>query len=84
MLELTIISPYLIVDFEVQLSTSTNADECFPNYSKTEQPIGKGEYQKGGVQRRELRLCLKIRHFMEYEQCHPMPELTVTPIHGWL
>jgi hypothetical protein len=38
MLEPTITSPYLIVDFEVQLSTSTmtNADECFPNYSKTE------------------------------------------------
>jgi hypothetical protein len=43
MLELTITSTYLIVDFEVQLSTSTmtNADECFPNYSKTEKTKGK-------------------------------------------
>jgi hypothetical protein len=31
-LELTITSPYLIVDSEGQLSTLTNADESFPNY----------------------------------------------------
>jgi hypothetical protein len=26
----------------------TNADECFPNYPKMEQPRGKGEYEEGG------------------------------------
>jgi|LakMenEpi03Aug12_release.lakeMendotaPanAssembly.Ray.scaffolds.fasta_scaffold1833859_1 hypothetical protein len=44
-LELIIIPPYLIVDSEVQLSTSTptttNGVECFPSYSKMEQPLGK-------------------------------------------
>ncbi len=41
MLELTLTSPYLIVDSAVQLPTpkTTNADECFPTYSKMEQPI---------------------------------------------
>jgi hypothetical protein len=35
--------PYLIVDCEFQLSTPKmmNADKCFPNYSKMEQPIEK-------------------------------------------
>jgi hypothetical protein len=44
MLELTIASPYLIDESEVQLSVARpiNADECFPNYSKIKQPIGKG------------------------------------------
>jgi hypothetical protein len=48
MLELTITSPYLIVDSEDQLSTptTTNDDECFSNYSKNEQPIGKGRVRE--------------------------------------
>jgi hypothetical protein len=44
MLELTMISPYLIVNNKDQLSTPTmsNADECFLKYLKIEkQPIGK-------------------------------------------
>ncbi len=38
MLEQTITSSYLIVDFDIKLSTprTSNADECFPNYSKME------------------------------------------------
>jgi restriction endonuclease len=49
-LELTMTSPYLIVDSEVQLSTptTTNAKECYPNYSKMEQPIGKERGQGRG------------------------------------
>ncbi len=44
MLELTITLLYLIEVSEAKLSTPTmtNAEECFPNYSKMEQPIGKG------------------------------------------
>jgi hypothetical protein len=51
MLQLTITSPYLIVDSEVQLSipTTTNSGECFLIYSKIEQPIGNGrERGRGG------------------------------------
>jgi hypothetical protein len=50
MLEVIITSFYLIVDFEVQLSTPTMtiADECFHNHSKMEQPIGKGRVQGRG------------------------------------
>ncbi len=46
MLELTKTSPYL--DSEVQLSSKrmTKTDECFPNYSKLEQPIGKGPFSR--------------------------------------
>jgi hypothetical protein len=45
-----LILPYLIVDSEVQISalTTTNAYECFPNYSKMEQPIGKGRVRGRG------------------------------------
>ncbi len=48
-MELTIISPYLILDSEVQLSTpsTTKADECFRNDWKMEQPIGKGREEVG-------------------------------------
>jgi hypothetical protein len=48
-MELTTTSPYLIVDSEVQLSTptATNVDECFSNYSKMEQPKGKGREDEG-------------------------------------
>jgi hypothetical protein len=48
--ELTITSSFLIVDSGVQPSTPTrtNATECFPDYSKMEQPIGKGRVQGGG------------------------------------
>ncbi len=60
--ELTITSPYLIVDSEVQLSalTTMNVHECFFNY----QPIGKGRIlgrgrDKGG-KGWELTLCLRI------------------------
>jgi hypothetical protein len=56
----------------------------FPVIQKRKKPIEKGEYKKGEGKGWELTLCIRIRHFMEYEQCHPMPELTVTPIHGWL
>jgi hypothetical protein len=44
MLEQTKIKPYLIDNSEVQLSTltTTNANECFPSYSKYYQPIVKG------------------------------------------
>ncbi len=43
LLELTTTSPYLIVD------------ECFPNYSKKEEPIGNlGKGAKGRVTEREL------------------------------
>jgi hypothetical protein len=50
MLELAITSPYLTVVSEVQLFTPMpmNANECFPNYSKIEQPIGKGRVQGRG------------------------------------
>jgi hypothetical protein len=45
-----ITSPCLIVDSKVQPSTqtTTNANECFPNYSKMEQPIGKGRVRRRG------------------------------------
>jgi hypothetical protein len=55
-------SPYLIVDFEVQLSAPTkmNAQECFPNY----QPVGKGRIlgrgRDTGGKGWELTLCLRI------------------------
>ncbi len=50
MLELITTSPYIIVDSEVQLTTRTtmNAEKCFANYSKTEQPIVKGRVRGRG------------------------------------
>ncbi len=52
MLELTITSPYLIVDSDVQLSNprTTNAYECFFELFKngTSDRKGKGEYEEGG------------------------------------
>jgi hypothetical protein len=47
MLELTITSPYLIVEFKVQPSTPMmrNANECFPNNSKIKLPIRKGRVE---------------------------------------
>ncbi len=50
MLEMTKTPPYLIVNFKVQLSTpaTTYAYNCFPNYSKMEQPIGKGRVGRVG------------------------------------
>ncbi len=64
-LELTITSPYLIVGSEVQPSTltTTNADECFPNYSKMEQPIGKGRVQE--KERKRWEVTSFHRHFIE-------------------
>jgi hypothetical protein len=56
MLELTT-SHYLVVHSKVQLftSTTTNANECFTNYSKMDQPIGKARvpgmgWEGGGSQ----------------------------------
>jgi hypothetical protein len=50
MLELTINSPYLIVDSKIQLSTptTTSADKCFPKWEKMEQQIGKGRVRGWG------------------------------------
>jgi hypothetical protein len=56
MLELTMTSPYLTVVSEVQLFTPVpmNANECFPNYSKMEQPIGIGKGRVQGRGREEV------------------------------
>ncbi len=50
MLKQTITSSYLIVDFDVQLSTprTSNADECFPYYSKMEHYEEKVKYEEWG------------------------------------
>ncbi len=42
-------SPYLKIDFEVQLSTptTTNVDECFLIIQKLNKQKEKGEYEKG-------------------------------------
>ncbi len=72
MLELTITSTFLIVDSEVQLSTTattTNADECFPNY----QPIGKGRVPRRGIEGMGADFMSKNIHG---NMGNPMPELT--------
>jgi hypothetical protein len=62
MLEPTITLLYLIVDFEVQLSTPTtmNIDERFPYYSKMKQPVGKGRKRETGGKEWKLTLCFTI------------------------
>jgi hypothetical protein len=49
MLELTITSTYLKIDFEVQLSTptTTNAGECFLIIQKLNNQKEKGQYREG-------------------------------------
>jgi hypothetical protein len=61
MLELAITSLYLIVEFKVHPSTPmmTNDNDCFPNYSKMKQPIGKGRVPGSG---REGELSLRIEN----------------------
>jgi hypothetical protein len=48
--ELIITSPYLMVDYEIQLSTPTtaNADECVPKCKKMEQQNRKRESTRIG------------------------------------
>ncbi len=90
MLELTIISPYLKTDFEVQLSTSTNADECFPNYSKTEKTNRKRRVPERGNAEVGADVMSKNRDFMEHGQprprvwvdCNPTSQLALTPVRG--
>ncbi len=48
--------------------TTTNADECFPNYSKMEQPIGKGRVQGRGME--GVGADFMSRHFIEHGQTH--------------
>jgi hypothetical protein len=59
--------PYAGADYNLTLSHSrlksstptTNADDCFPNYSKIEQPIGKGRVRGRGTEGVELHYVLE-------------------------
>jgi hypothetical protein len=80
-LELTMISPKspcLTVDYEVQLSTPsmTNADDCFSNYSKMNQPIRKRESTRKGERRAGF--MPKNEPFLEHGQPHARVDLSPT------
>jgi hypothetical protein len=76
MLELTIISPYRIVDSKLSTPMPTNADQCIPNESKMEQPIWKGRIGGRGWGSC-MTLCLRID--IVWSKGNPMPELTFYP-----
>jgi hypothetical protein len=63
LLELTITSPYLIVDYKVHLSTPTTTNANKIIHQLMEQPIEKGEYEEGERKGWELTVCL--RNFWE-------------------
>jgi hypothetical protein len=56
MMELTITSSYLF--FKNSTLKTTNADECFLNYSKMEQPIGQWRVKERGKEGWEMILLL--------------------------
>jgi hypothetical protein len=85
--------PYARADYNLTLSHSRlrspafHLNECrrmFPQLFKNGKTKGKWSLSERGSAEVGADVMSKNRDFMEHEQCHPMPELTVTPIHGWL